>query len=57
MTLEIRELVIEARVIDDSPQGSQNAVSAGVTDNELARWVDQVTRRVLDVLHEQQERQ
>jgi len=57
MTLEIRELVIEARVVDDTPLGGQSAVSAGVTEDDLARWVEQVTRRVLEALHEERERQ
>ncbi|MDM1819175.1 DUF5908 family protein (plasmid) [Serratia marcescens] len=57
MTLEIRELVIEARVVDDRSQGQKVPREAGMTVTEQARWVELVTRRVLDVLHEQRERQ
>ncbi|HGM5307313.1 TPA: DUF5908 family protein [Serratia marcescens] len=55
--LEIRELVIEARVVDDTPSGCQNVVRPDVADVELARWVELISRRVLDVLHEQRERE
>ncbi|HBC5194897.1 MULTISPECIES: DUF5908 family protein [Serratia] len=57
MTLEIRELVIEARVVDDRSQGQKGPRETGMTVAEQARWVELVTRRVLDVLHEQRERQ
>ncbi|MGJ3438315.1 DUF5908 family protein [Serratia liquefaciens] len=57
MMLEIRELVIEARVVDDTPSGRQNRVTPDVADVELARWVELISRRVLDVLHEQRERE
>lgn len=56
MTLEIRELVIEARVVNDSPQGGGTAARPGNTEDDLARWVDLVTRRVLEALDEQRER-
>ncbi|WP_273974525.1 DUF5908 family protein [Serratia ureilytica] len=57
MTLEIRELVIEARVVDDRSQGQKGPRETGMTVAEQARWVELVTRRVLDLLHEQRERQ
>lgn len=56
MTLEIRELVIEARVVNDAPQKGEPVARAGGTEDELARWVALVTRRVLDTLDEQRER-
>ncbi|MER5273891.1 DUF5908 family protein [Serratia marcescens] len=55
--LEIRELVIEARVVDDTQAIHQNVMRPGVADVELARWVELISRRVLDVLHEQRERE
>lgn len=57
MTLEIRELVIEARVIDDAGVGGISPMPQTMGDGELAQWVELVTRQVLDVLHEQWERQ
>ncbi len=57
MTLEIRELVIEARVVDDTSPGQKVTRGPGMTVAEQAHWVELVTRRVLDVLHEQRERQ
>lgn len=57
MTLEIRELVIEARVVDDASQGQKAPRAPGMSVAEQARWVELVTRRVLDALHEQRERQ
>lgn len=56
MTLEIRELVIEARVANDSPQGGATVARPGNSEDDLARWVDLVTRRVLEALDEQRER-
>lgn len=56
MTLEIRELVIEARVVNDPPQKGAPVARAGGNEDELARWVALVTRRVLDSLDEQRER-
>lgn len=56
MTLEIRELVIEARVVNDTPQKGAPVALAGSNEDELARWVALVTRRVLDTLDEQRER-
>lgn len=56
MTLEIRELVIEARVVNDAPQNGAPVALAGCSEDELARWVALVTRRVLDTLDEQRER-
>ncbi len=57
MTLEIRELVIEARVVDDASPGQKAPRGPGMSVAEQARWVELVTRRVLDALHEQRERQ
>ncbi|HCF3047449.1 DUF5908 family protein [Pseudomonas aeruginosa] len=56
MTLEIRELVIEARVVDDSQPNTVRERDRGLTEDEMARLVERVTRRVLEALHEQRER-
>ncbi|CAI1560505.1 MULTISPECIES: DUF5908 family protein [Serratia] len=56
MTLEIRELVIEARVVNDAPQGGAPVARPGGTEDELVRWVELVTRRVLETLDEQRGR-
>lgn len=56
MTLEIRELVIEARVVDERSSSSEVVRSRGLTEDEMARLVEQVTRRVLEALQEQRER-
>ncbi|EPG9313724.1 DUF5908 family protein [Serratia marcescens] len=53
MTIEIRELVIEARIRD----GTSGDETSPQGDDDVARWVELVTRQVLDTLREQQERQ
>jgi len=53
--LEIRELVIEARVTDDAKPG-QAAAQQGITDSERARLIEQIVRQVLETLNEQRER-
>lgn len=53
--LEIRELVIEARVTDDTKPG-QSSAARGITDDERERLTEQVIRRVLETLNEQRER-
>lgn len=56
MTLEIRELVIEARVIDDRADSGSVPAVPGNTEEAMAHWMELVTRRVLDALNEQRER-
>ncbi|WP_171845260.1 MULTISPECIES: DUF5908 family protein [unclassified Burkholderia] len=56
MTLEIRELVIEARVVDDTSSSRAVAVDKTISDAERAKLVEQVARRVLEWLSEQRER-
>ncbi|MBU3895421.1 hypothetical protein KH388_22270 [Serratia rubidaea] len=56
MTLEIRELVIEARVVDDTPSRSVSRDARRLTEDELASLVEQVARRVREMLDEQRER-
>ncbi|MDH0342422.1 DUF5908 family protein [Chromobacterium haemolyticum] len=57
MTIEIHELIIEARVVDDSlpaPDGSPgNAVTPWLNDDAL---MERIARRVLEMLNEQKER-
>ncbi len=54
--LEIRELVIEARVVDDrAPRPAVGEVRR-LTESEHAELVEQVVRRVLAALDEQRER-
>lgn len=53
--LEIRELVIEARVIADG-KATQVPASRGLAEDERARLIEQVVRQVLETLNEQRER-
>lgn len=54
MTVEIRELVIQARVTPGSAEGAP-APSRSIAQSraEEARWVELVARRVLELLREQ----
>lgn len=54
--LEIRELVIEARVIDDMAPHSAPKVARELTDDAQAQLIEQIVRRVLETLNEQRER-
>ncbi|WP_204421651.1 DUF5908 family protein [Burkholderia sp. MS455] len=56
MTLEIRELVIEARVVDDTSPSRAVAMDKTFSEAERAKLVEQVARRVLEWLSEQRER-
>ncbi|MCU7064892.1 DUF5908 family protein, partial [Serratia ureilytica] len=53
--LEIRELVIEARVTDDTPR-QPAATWGGGTEAERTALIEQVVRQVLAALDEQRER-
>ncbi len=57
MTIEIRELVIEARVVDDTVRdGRETAPPSAkelVSDRAL---IERIARRVLELLNEQRER-
>lgn len=53
MTIEIRELVIEARVTDaERGQQSSLAYSVAQKKEEEARWVTLICQRVLELLRE-----
>ncbi len=52
MTIEIRELVIQAQVT----QSSTRTVLPVLNPHEKERLVDEITRQVLEQLREQQER-
>lgn len=54
MTIEIRELIIEARVIDSEHSSSQTDELYNSTDKlaEESRLIDLITRRVIEVLRE-----
>ncbi|MFM0067285.1 DUF5908 family protein [Paraburkholderia aspalathi] len=58
MTVEIRELVIEARVVA-GPTGSRHAVSprGGAPTLDEARLIERIVQRVVQVLREQQREQ
>lgn len=59
MTIEIRELVIEARVLPDEP-GTGSTLSRphalGLDSDSQARLVEQVVREVLRTLEDRRER-
>ncbi|SDY37898.1 DUF5908 family protein [Pseudomonas sp. NFIX28] len=58
MTIEIQELIIQARVTDSSNQSATHATSwASLERAEQDRLVEQLTRRVLECLRDEQEQQ
>ncbi|WP_185633655.1 DUF5908 family protein [Burkholderia stagnalis] len=56
MTVEIRELVIEARVVSETGAGREARPGSALRAQEEARWLERVARRVLELLNEQRER-
>lgn len=56
MTIEIRELIIEARVIaNERPETHLPRMEGKLLAND-PKFIDGIVRRVLEVMHEQQER-
>lgn len=56
MTIEIRELVIEARVLNDRRGAPAPLLAANREDSiEQERLIETIVRRVLDRLHEERE--
>ncbi|MCF7696566.1 MULTISPECIES: DUF5908 family protein [Mycetohabitans] len=53
MTIEIRELVIEARVVSESPAPCHPTTTLPMLSEQ--EWVEQVARRALELLNEQRE--
>ncbi|MCG1018215.1 MULTISPECIES: DUF5908 family protein [Burkholderiaceae] len=53
MTIEIRELVIEARVVSESPTPCNPTTALPMRSEQ--EWVEQVARRALELLNEQRE--
>lgn len=51
MTIEIRELVIQARVTAPDERGTP-AVAASLSPAQEERWIETVSRRVLEQLRE-----
>lgn len=57
MTIEIRELVIEARVTDVGGHSQSSlAYNVAQTKEEEARWVALISQRVLELLREERGR-
>lgn len=58
MTIEIRELIIEARVIADerSEARARQMEAARVPPTDDPKLIERIVRRVLEALREQQER-
>ncbi|MDY7806685.1 DUF5908 family protein [Burkholderia stagnalis] len=57
MTIEIRELVIEARVVSESRATRESTTGRpGPRVDDEARWLERVAQRVLTLLNEQRER-
>lgn len=61
MTIEIRELVIEARVLADGDERDERSTSQGSSSMQLdavsqQRLIAQVVQRVLRVLEDRRER-
>jgi hypothetical protein len=57
MTIEIRELVIEARVTETGTSSfSSLAQSVAQTKEEENRWIALISKRVLELLREEQGR-
>jgi hypothetical protein len=54
MTIEIRELVIEARVVSELPASGHPTTTLPMRSEQ--QWVEQVARRALELLNEQRER-
>lgn len=55
MTIEIRQLVVEARVVDDERSRAPRGEAPRFNSLERARLVEQVAQRVLEALREQRE--
>ncbi|CBW75290.1 unnamed protein product [Mycetohabitans rhizoxinica HKI 454] len=55
MTVEIRQLVIEARVVDDERGRVPRRATPHLNSLEQAQLIDRVVQRVLEALREQQE--
>lgn len=55
MTVEIRQLVIEARVVDDERGRVPRRAAPHLNSLEQAQLIDRIVQRVLEALREQQE--
>ncbi|MCF7696884.1 hypothetical protein KPG66_12520 [Mycetohabitans sp. B2] len=53
MTLEIRELVIEARIVDAAPAVAMQNAETRLTLQQEERLIEEVVRRVLTQLREE----